>query len=141
MESFGYNPYPYDTGALDKHWLQLGAITDTVRSSNPDTKILIAATIAPNWDVFGDGAPFINFSPEGKREKVRVIDSYIESTIGFAKTKRLPLADAYHATRQNDGNGMVKYINPGDHIHYSDAGRALMSQTIADAIIANRLLE
>jgi len=33
------------------------------------------------------------------------------------------------------------YINNGDHIHYSDAGRSLMGSKIAQAMIVNKLLE
>ena len=69
IESFGYNPYSFEDGALTKHWLQLAAMTDTIKRELPETKIMIAATIAPNWNVFGDGAPFINFSAEEKRKK------------------------------------------------------------------------
>ena len=141
LESCGYNPYPFDTGALDKHWAQLAAIVDTIHQNLPQTKILIAATIAPNWNVFGDGAPGISFSADGKVQKVKTIDSYIESTISFAKSQHLPLADAYDKTRTPDGNGEIQYINLGDHIHYSDSGRALFAQTVANAIISDKLLE
>ncbi len=141
VESFGYNPYPYDTGAIETHWLQLANIMNTIKQNLPQTKIVIAATIAPNWDVFGDGAPFINMSADGKRQKVATIDSYIESTIGFAKSEHYPLADAYHQSKGSDGNGMIQYINPGDHIHYSDAGRTLFSQTVASTITNQKLLE
>lgn len=143
IESFGYNPYPLPdiNDALTKHWLQLAAIIDTIHQQLPETKIMIAATIAPNWDVFGDGAPFINFSPEGKRTKVEEIKKYIENTIAFAKSQGIPLADAYHPSLDGSGNGKLVYINGGDHIHYSDAGRSFFSQTIANTILSNNLLE
>lgn len=143
LESFGYNPYPLPdkNDALTKHWLKLAEIVDTIRRELPGTKIVIAATIAPNWDVFGDGAPFISMSPEGKRTKVEEIKKYIESTVGFAKSQGLPLADAYHPTLDANGNGKLPYINASDHIHYSDSGRGLMAGKIADAIVSNRLLE
>lgn len=141
VESFGYNPYSYDIGALTTHWMQMATMMNVIKENLPQTKIVIAATIAPNWDVFGDGAPFINMDPKGKREKVATIDSYIESTIAFANGEHYPLADAYHSSKSSDGNGMLQYINGGDHIHYSDAGRTLFSQTVANTIISQRLLE
>ena len=141
VESFGYNPYPTADGALLTHWLKLAAVVDTVRAVSPGTKILLAATIAPNWNVFGDGAPFLHFSDQGKREKVAEIGRYIDNIIKFSQSQHLPLADSYTKTKDSEGNGMIRYINPSDHIHYSDQGRALMSKTIAEAIIANRLLE
>lgn len=143
IESFGYNPYPLPdiNDALTTHWLRLAAMIDTIRRELPETKIVIAATIAPNWDVFGDGAPGLSFSPEGKRIKVEEIKKYIENAIAFAKSQGIPLADSYHPTLDATGNGRVQYINGGDHIHYSDSGRALFSQTVANTIISNRLLE
>jgi len=143
IESFGYNPYPLAdlTDALNTHWLTLAEMVDTTRIMLPNTRIVIAATIAPNWDVFGDGAPFIDYSPEGKRTKVEEIKKYIEGAIGYAHSQNLPLANAYHPSLDSSGNGKLQYINGGDHIHYSEAGRALFAQKVASAIIGNRLLE
>lgn len=143
VESFGYNPYPTAdiNEALTRHWLRLADIMDTIHRELPGTKIVLAATIAPNATVFGDGAPGISFSPQGKEEKVSEIKKYIENTIAFAKSQELPLADVYHPSLDKEGNGKLNYINPGDHIHYSESGRALFSQIVASTIIANRLLE
>lgn len=143
IESFGYNPFPQAdiNDALTTHWLRLAAMVDTVHQQLPETKIVIAATIAPNWDVFGDGAPGISFTPEGKRTKVEEIKKYLENTIAFAKSQSIPLADVYHPSLDTNGNGKLGYINGGDHIHYSDSGRALFSQTVANTIIGNKLLE
>lgn len=141
IESFGYNPFSFDEGALDKHWLSLAKAVDTVRASLPQAKIVIAATIAPNANVFGDGAPGLSFASEDKWKRVNVIKQYLENAVKFAKSQNLPLADAYHPSLGSDGNGRLNLINPGDHIHYSDAGRAFFSQKIADAISSNKLLE
>ena len=143
VESFGYNPYPSAdiNEALTRHWLKLADIVDTIRRELPETKIMFAATIAPNWDVFGDGAPGISFSAQGKLDKVTEIKKYIENTAAFAKSQGFPLADAYHSSMDAKGNGKLSFINAGDHIHYSDSGRAFFSQTVAAAIISNRLLE
>lgn len=143
LESFGYNPYPLpDIGdALTKHWLKMAEMTAIINSELSDTKIIIAATIAPNWNTFGDGAPFISFSPEDKRSKTEEIKKYIENAIGFAKSEGYPLADAFHPSLGPDGNGILTYINAGDHIHYSEEGRALFAKTVAQTISANRLLE
>ncbi len=141
IESFGYNPFSFDEGAIDKHWLSLSTAVDTIRKNVPGAKIIIGSTIAPNWDVFGDGAPGLSFAAEDKRRRVAVIKQYLENAVKFAQSQHLPLADAYHSSMDGSGNGKLAYINPGDHIHYSDAGRALFSQKIASAIISNKLLE
>lgn len=139
VESFGYNPYSFDEGALTTHWLRLATVVDTIREKLPGTKIVIAATIAPNEGVFGDGV--LNWESEGKSKKVRTIKNYLENAVGFAKGEHLPLADAFHASLDGSENGNLAYINAGDHIHYSDAGRTLFAQKVAEAIVGNKLLE
>lgn len=140
VESFGYNPYSFDTGALDRHWLAMARAVDILREHVPGVKIIIAATIAPNAKTFGDGAPGLSFDPVGKQEKVTVIKKYLENAVHFAQSQNLPLADAYHPSLGSDGNGKETYINGGDHIHYSDAGRALFAQKVVEAIIYNSLI-
>lgn len=141
VESFGYNPYSFENGAIDTHWLALAAIVDKLKAHLPGVKIIIAATIAPDAKTFGDGASGISFSPDDKWKRVDVIKKYLDSTVKFAQSQRLPLADAFHPSLGADGNGKQIYINPGDHIHYSDAGRELFANAVTSAITANRLLE
>lgn len=133
LESFGYNPFPVDDG-INRHWLAMARAVDTLRSSIPGVNIVVAATIAPNAGVFGDGA--LSWNAQQKQEKVTQINAYIENAIKFAQSQHLPLANAYHAS-----GGNVRYINAGDHIHYSDAGRALFAQKITDTIAAHHLLQ
>lgn len=141
VESFGYNPYSFNEGALDKHWLALANIIDTIKANLPGVEIVIAATIAPDAKTFGDGAAGVSFSAEDKWKRVDVIKKYLDNAVKFAQSQKLTLADAFHPSLGGDGNGRETYINQGDHIHYSDAGRSLMAQKIAEAIVSNRLLE
>lgn len=141
VESFGYNPYPYETGAVDKHWLQLAAVVDSLKSHLPGVRIIIAATIAPNSKVFGDGAAGLAFAAEDKVRRTATIKQYLDSTVKFAKSQKLPLADVFHSSIDATGDGKIQYINGGDHIHYSDAGRILFASKIAEAIVSYRLLE
>ncbi len=122
LESFGYNPFPDADGGVNRHWLALARAVDTLRAAIPGVKIVIAATIAPHSSDI--------ISPD----HARVIKSYLESTIGFARSQGLPLADAYHASLDANGEGKLLYINPGDHIHYSDAGRALFAEKVVSAL-------
>ncbi|MEK7587532.1 MAG: SGNH/GDSL hydrolase family protein [Patescibacteria group bacterium] len=141
VESFGYNPYPFDNGAIDKHWLALAAIVDKLKTHLPGVKIIIAATIAPDAKTFGDGTAGLSFSPDDKWKRVDVIKKYLDSTVKFARSQHLPLADAFHPSLGPDGNGNEAYINQGDHIHYSDAGRNLFADAVTSAVTANKLLE
>ena len=122
LESFAYNPFPDADGGVNRHWLDLGRAVDTLRQTIPGVKIVIAATIAPHP------------SEVMSADHVAVIASYLESTIAFANGEHLPLADAYHGS-------VPEFTNPGDHIHYSDAGRAFFAQKVTEAIQSSRLLE
>jgi hypothetical protein len=141
VESFGYNPYSIDTGAIDRHWLSLADIVHRIKEQLPGTKIVIASTIAPNSRVFGDGAPGLSFDDNEKRQRTETIKKYLESTVRFARSEKLPLADIYHASVDKFGEGKLMYINSGDHIHYSDAGRELFAQKVTATIINNHLLD
>ena len=142
IESFGYNPYALDlTTGLDKQWLALAKATDTIRTELPQARVMIASTIGPNASVFGDGAPGISLSASEKQERVRIIDAYLENALRFAQSQKLPYSDAYHASLDVNGQGVLRYINSNDHIHYSDAGRQLFSQKIANTITDIHLLE
>jgi len=141
VESFGYNPYSFDEGALDKHWLALASIVDIIKKFLPGTRIIIAATIAPNAKVFADGTPGLSFSAQAKWEHVNVVKKYLESTIKFAHSQKLPLADAYTPSLLPDGNGNPIYINGGDNIHPSDTGRKLFAAKVTETIISEKMLE
>ena len=136
LESFAYNPFPDPNGGVDRHWLALARAVDTIRANIPNAKIIIAASIAPNSTVFCDGAPGLAFSVQDKIERTTIIKQYLDSTVKFAQSQHLPLADAYHASLDGNGEGKLMYINSGDHIHYSDAGRALFAQKVLSALQA-----
>jgi hypothetical protein len=133
LESFAYNPFPVADG-INRHWLALAKAVDTIHATIPGAKIIIAATIAPNSTVFGDGAAGLAFSAQDKIERTTIIKQYLDSTVKFAASQHLPLADAYHASLNANNEGILTYINSGDHIHYSDAGRALFAQQVANAL-------
>ncbi len=141
IESFGYNPFPFDEGALDKHWLTLASATDAIRQYLPKAKIVIAVTIAPNAKLFGDGAPGLSFSAEDKRKRTQTIKQYLESTIKFAASQHYPLIDAYHPSLNSEGNGNPKYINPGDHIHTSDEGKRLFAEQTVKTFIEHGIIQ
>lgn len=141
IESFAYNPFSFDVGALQQHWLSLAYIVDAIKANIPEAKVIISATIAPNSRTFGDGASGLSFSEIDKWQRTQTIKSYLDNAIRFAKSEGLPLADVYHASIDAKGDGKELYVNPGDHIHYSDLGRQLFARTVVDTIVANKLLE
>lgn len=141
FESFAYNHYPLDETALTRHWLAMAKAVDSVRTNLPDAKLLLASTITPNSKTFGDGAPSISYTEIEKHEQVVTIKAFLDNTVRFARSEKIPLANAYNPSVMRDGDGNWTYISRSDHIHYSTKGRLFFADTIFEAIRDNKLLE
>ena len=132
VESFAYNHWGPELSDLNRQWMTIAKIIDTIRANSPDTKIILASTIAPNSEIYGDGA--LNWSAVGKWQATQVTKAYLQNMINFATSQNYPLADAYNPSIGPDGNGLVKYINGGDNLHPSGDGGYLFSQKIIEAM-------
>ncbi len=139
VESFAYNHWSGQFYDLNRQWLTIAKIIDTVRENSPDTKIILAATIAPNSDIFGDGS--LNWPENLKWESSQIIKAYLQNLVNFATSQNYPLADAYHPSLGSDGKGIRKYINGGDNLHPSGDGGWLFAQKIVEAIKENNLIK
>jgi hypothetical protein len=138
VESFAYNHWSSQMSDLNRQWLTYAKIKDTVKEKSPETKIIFAATIAPNARIFGDGK--LNWPQNLKWESANTTKAYLQNMINFAKSENFPLADAYTPSLDADGNGLVKYINAGDHLHPSDEGKLFFSQKVLEAIKSYNLI-
>lgn len=141
IESFAYNPFPDADSGINRHWLALGKAVQTIKTVLPQAKIIIATTVAPDGNTFAKGAPGIEYTEGSQWEHVRIIQAYLESTIAFAKSERLVLANAYTPSLLSNGNGNPLYINKGDNIHPSDQGKSLFAYVLVEAMTKNGLLE
>lgn len=138
VESFAYNHWSGEKYDLDRQWLTIAKIIDTIREKSPDTKIILAATIAPNKYIFGDGV--LNWPKSLKENSSLIIKAYLQNLVNFATSEHYPLVDAYHPSLDSSGNGLPEYINIGDHLHPSPEGAYLYSQKIVEAIKNNALI-
>ena len=139
IESFGYNHWSANQYDLDRQWLTFAHIVDTVRKESPDTKIVMASTIGPNPYTYGDGK--LNWPKGLKWESAQTTKIYLQNAINFADSQHIPIANAYHPSLDGNGHGRPVYINQGDHLHPSDAGKALFADKIVDAIVTNNLIQ
>lgn len=140
LESFAYNPFP-EVDSINRHWLALARAKDEIKAQIPNAKLILATTVAPNSKMFGKGAEGFELSEKDREEKTRVIKEYLQSTIRFSISEKIPLADTYTLTLQSDGNGDQVYINPVDNIHPSDVGRNLFAQTIVQTIVEEGMIQ
>lgn len=139
IESFAYNNFGNSQSGIDKQWLNLGSITTIIKSKLPQTKIILAATIAPNSITFGNGIVNTNFTALDKIEQTNTIKLYLQNLINFATSKKYPLADAYHLSLINN-EGNPDFINTTDYLHPSTLGGEFFCDTIAKTIFDNQLL-
>ena len=100
VESFAYNNFGNTESGYDRQWTALSTLTGTIKQQLPSSRIVIAATIAPDAVTFGNGAPDIHFTALEKVEKTSTIKLYLENAINFANSEKYPLADAYHPSLQ-----------------------------------------
>ncbi len=139
LESFAYNHWSGAPHDLDRHWITLARCIDIIKKESPNTRIILAATIAPNAQI--NGSALEDFSPENRHEWNTTTHAYLRNMLRFAVSEKYPLADAYTPSLDKTGQGQVKYIDATDHLHPSEAGKVLFSETIADTIAKNGMIQ
>lgn len=141
IESFGYNPLSYlgRTEGINKaNEALLTAMRILVRE-RPKALVVFLATIAPSHTLYGVGAVELNLTQREEWASER--DLYIENHINFALAHNIPLVDTYHLTKDKKGSGLLKYINPTDHIHPSQLGVNFIQDQLAKFFIDNKIFE
>ncbi|MBI4067146.1 SGNH/GDSL hydrolase family protein [Candidatus Gottesmanbacteria bacterium] len=139
IESFAYNPWSTAKNDLDRQWSTAAKMLDIIKNQSPQTKVILASTIAPNSKTFGDGV--LNWNAQDKKNKATTIKAYLQNMLNFASSSHIPVANAYHPSQERNGEGNPKFISTTDHIHPSSEGGYLFSQQILDAIVKNKLIE
>ena len=140
IESFAYNNFGNTQVGFDKHWLALGAIITKIRQQLPQAKIVLATTIAPNSAIFANNAPGINYSALEKIQQTKTINFYLQNTINFAKSQKIPLSDSYTPSLVN-GDGNPVFINKTDNIHPSILGAQFVFDTILETFNKYKIIE
>lgn len=134
IESFAYNNFGYGKQGLDKQWLLIGDIITKTKELSPNTKIVLAAAIAPNSTIYGQGIDGIEWNQAERLVRADTVKEYLENIINFAHSQGYPIADAYHPSLDAYGEGKPVYINAQDHLHPSGPGGELFCQKVAEAI-------
>lgn len=132
VESFAYNPWSNTQSDLDKYWLTLAHIVDTIRAQN--RKVIFLATIAPNSAVYAKNSAGNSWSEQERWDRAKTVRLYLETFISFAKSQKIPLVDVYHESLDTRGEGDLIYINKSDFLHPSVAGFRLMADRLARGI-------
>lgn len=138
VESFAYNHWGPLLSDLDRQWLTIAKIIDTIKQYSAETSIILATTIAPNPDIYGDGK--LNWPKNLKWDAAITTKAYLQNMINFASTQYYPLADAYTASLGPDAHGQRKFIDLTDNLHPSEEGKILYSQKIAEVIKSLNLI-
>jgi hypothetical protein len=139
VESFAYNHWSGQMSDLNRQWLTIAHIIDAVKAGSPETQIILAATIAPNPFLFGDG--ILNWETNKKWDAAIVTSAYLQNIINFATSQYYPLIDAYHPSLDAEGHGSPQFINGGDHIHPSDEGKELFAQKTIETLQKYKMIQ
>ena len=139
LESFAYNHLGNSQNSLNRYLQELEKIIATIKTSLPQTKIMMAATIAPNSVTFGNGLSNLHFTAMDKIEKTNTIKLYLDNFIAFSQKNQLPLADAYRPSLINQ-DGFPELIDSGSNIHPSDLGSEFFCDTLAKTAFDGHLI-
>lgn len=140
IESFAYNNFGNSQGGIDRHWQNLSSVTALIKQKLPSAKIVLAATVAPNSVIFGNGIKDVHFSAIEKIEKTNTIKLYLQNLVNFATSQGFPLADSYRPSLFGN-EGLKEFINQSDGLHPSASGAVFFSDTLADTIFRNKLID
>lgn len=117
----------------------LNAIIDILRQ---DGATVILMTPNPlRWsEMYGEElrAPALEFDFDDPRGMNRLLDVYVERVRDIARERNVPLIDVsanFEAYDKIDGQSIHELLIPGDEMHPSDAGHALISQWLAAELI------
>jgi lysophospholipase L1-like esterase len=133
IDPFVYNPFSESEGEINRYWSNLTKLTDKLKR-NTNSQLMILATIAPSRKEFGNGPNGVNWDADTAWKHAERIKKYMESAINYAGAAKIPLIDVYHQTLLANGEGSLKYINSGDHIHQNVEGNELIAKQIAEKI-------
>ncbi len=139
VESFAYNNYGNTQAGFDQYQKNLDQIIATIKSTSPNTKIVMAATISPNSAIFAKNTQNLHLSTLGRLEKVSTIKIYLDRFTQYATSNKLILADAYHPSLFNQ-EGLKDFISTADNIHPSPLGQQLFCDTLAKTISKSNIL-
>ena len=140
VESFAYNNFGNTSTGIDRHTEKFKEIVKIIQENNPETKILLSATIAPNSLVYAQGIKNLKLTSLDRIERTSTIKLYLENTINFAQKNNLPLADTYHQSLMNN-NGILELIDPSSYIHPSPLGIELYCDSLAKSTFDNQLIK
>ncbi len=142
IESFGYNPLSYLGRAegINKANESLTQAMKILIREQPNALIIFLATIAPSRTLYAVGTA-VKLTPAQRVDWVSERDQYIENHIKFAKDHNIPLVDVYHQSQDKTGNGLLQYINAGDHIHPSQEGVNFIQDRLAQFMVDTKIFE
>ena len=140
IESFAYNNFGNTQDGFNRQWLALGALTTEIKNNLPNTKILLASTIAPQSSHFANGSG-TTYTAIEKIEKTSTIKLYLQKLNNFASSQGFPLADAYTPSLDSQNQGLSELISTSDHIHPSQLGSQFFSDILSQALQKEKLLD
>ncbi|KKS80270.1 MAG: hypothetical protein UV54_C0011G0002 [Candidatus Beckwithbacteria bacterium GW2011_GWA2_43_10] len=130
VESMAYNHWSDTKEDLDRQWLTMGKIVDTIKKDSA-AEVVFLTTIAPNTKVYAKNIDGLNLTEEDRLNRVKTVRMYIKNMINFSGSQGVPLINIYQASLGAGGEGKLKYISE-DGLHLSEQGHKLTAEMIFD---------
>lgn len=128
VESMAYNHWTDAQEDLDRQWLTMGRIVETIKKDSQAEAVFLT-TIAPNTKVYAKNIDGLNLTEEDRLNRVKTVRMYIKNMINFSSSQGVPLINIYQATLGEGGEGGLKYIAE-DGLHPSGEGHKLTAEMI-----------
>jgi lysophospholipase L1-like esterase len=126
--------------SLDEYTYYLTTIIDLLRGEG--VQVILMTPNPMRWsEMYGDEMrnPALGFDFDDPRGFNRLLDIYAEQVRYLALKKDVPLIDVsanFEAYDQVDGQSIHELLIPGDEIHPSEAGHALIARWLAEELLA-----
>ncbi len=139
LESFAYNPLSqYALGeGLKKYEDELDKNVRLIIKQKPESRLVLLTPLAPNKENYARYT--YNLSPNERLKWAQEREEYIKVFINYANKNGIELINVYEKSKDVNGDGDLKYIDPHDFIHPSKEGIKLIEATIADFIYQNNI--
>ncbi len=139
LESFAYNPLSeYALGdGLKKYEEELDKNVRLILKEKPNVYLVLLTPIAPNKENYAKYT--YNLAPNERLKWAAEREEYIKTFVAYAQKNNIPLIDVYAVSKDDKGDGDLKYIDPHDFIHPSKEGVKLIEKTISDFIYQKRI--
>jgi lysophospholipase L1-like esterase len=140
VESFGHNPLSeFNEEGLKKQTEILDDLVELIATTSGKEKLIFLGTIGTNKQTYAKTTE-PQLDSKTREQWALERDSYIKNHIDYAKSKGIPVIDAFTPSLDSSGNTKQYLIRTDDYLHPSPSGALFIQKKIADFLAQNNLI-